>query len=131
MQTQIIHTTVQVPFKKAYEFARKPENFPKWAAGMSSSLHKKDTGWAAETPAGEATVRFSEPNDFGVLDDWVKLEGKPEMYMPLRMVANGDETEVELVLFRLPEMSEEDFERDAGMVRKDLASLKRVLQENA
>lgn len=34
MQTQILHTTVAVPFNKAYAFARKPENFPRLAAGM-------------------------------------------------------------------------------------------------
>ncbi len=44
MQAQIIHTTVHVPFEKAYDFARKPENVPKWAADMSSSLHETDTG---------------------------------------------------------------------------------------
>ncbi len=47
------------------------------------------------------------------------------MYMPLSMIAE-EETEVELVLFRLPEMTDEGFER-----MLDLASLKRVLQESA
>ncbi|MDE1993245.1 MAG: hypothetical protein KGI75_12140 [Rhizobiaceae bacterium] len=89
MPTQIIHTTVKVPFKKAYAFACKPENFPKWAAGMSSSPHKTYIGWAAETPAGEATVRFSAPNDFGVLNHWVKPKGKPEMDMPHRHDVDG------------------------------------------
>lgn len=120
--------TVGVPLSAAYEFVQRPENFPQWAAGMSDSLHKTSSGWVAKTPIGDALVRFSEPNPYGVLDHWVRLEGRPEIYIPLRMVANGGGTEVELMLFRQPDMSDADFERDTGMVEKDLATLKRVLE---
>ncbi|MDM9627772.1 hypothetical protein QTL95_17915 [Rhizobium sp. S152] len=91
---------------------------------MSSSPHQTASVWVAATPAGEAIVRFSDANDFGVLDHCVKLEGKAA----LRMIANGKQTEIELVLFRLPEMSDEDFDRDAGMVERDLSKLKSLLE---
>jgi hypothetical protein len=44
------------------------------------------------------------------------------------MIANGEQTEVELVLFRRLGMKEQQFSHDAGLVRKDLASLKSVLE---
>lgn len=128
-ETRIIHTSINRPFAEAYDFAHRPENFPSWAAGMSSSLHKSDDGWVAETPEGEATVRFSERNDYGVIDHWVQLPGKPEIYIPLRMIANGDATEVELVLFRLPDMTDVQFEADAAAVTRDLATLKAVIEK--
>lgn len=128
-QTRIIRTTINVPFEAAYAFAHRPENFPAWAAGMSTSLHKTDDGWIADTPEGEATVRFSTRNDYGVIDHWVQLPDKPEIYIPLRMIANGGATEVELVLFRLPEMTDEQFEADAASVTRDLATLKQVLEK--
>lgn len=125
---RVLHTTVATPFAAAYEFAHQPENFPKWAAGLSKDLHHTDRGWVANTPVGEAIVRFTEPNPYGVLDHHVQLPDKPEMYIPLRLVAHGDETVVELVLFRLPDMTDEQFEHDAALVEADLAALKKLLE---
>lgn len=127
-QVRIISQTIDVPLAAAYAFAHQPENFPKWAAGLSKSLHQTDKGWVADTPLGEATVRFSEPNAYGVLDHWVDMAGKPEVYIPLRMIAHGRGTVVELVLFRQPGMSDADFEHDQGLVEQDLAALKQVLE---
>lgn len=128
-ETRIIHTTINRAFNEAYDFAHRPENFPLWAAGMSTSLHKRDDGWVADTPEGEATVRFSARNDYGVIDHWVQLPGRPEIYIPLRMIAHGDTTEVELVLFRLPEMTDAQFEADVAAVTRDLAALKALLEK--
>jgi hypothetical protein len=48
--------------------------------------------------------------------------------IPLRVVANGDGAEVTLTLFRVPGMDDAAFERDAGMVAKDLSALKALLE---
>jgi hypothetical protein len=127
-QSRHISTTIAVPFDRAYAFAREPANFAEWAAGMSSSLHEEDGAWVAQTPQGEATVVFSPPNDYGVLDHRVRLPGKPEIYIPLRMIANGDGTDVVLTLLRTPEMDDAAFAADGEAVAKDLATLKGLLE---
>jgi len=48
---------------------------------------------------------------------------------PMRVVANGDGSEVMFTLFQLPGMSEEQFATDAGMVEADLRTLKTVLED--
>ena len=73
-------------------------------------------------------MRFSPKNDYGVLDHWVTLPDGTELSMPLRVVANGDGAEVTLTLFRAPGMDDATFERDQGMVEKDLAKLKALLE---
>ena len=128
---RISHITVDVPLTTAYDYAHRPEHFPEWAAGLSSSLQKTEDGWVADTPVGKAAIRFSDPNPYGVLDHWVNIEGKPEVYIPLRMFANGRGTVVELVLLRQPGMSDADFERDAGLMEQDLASLKQLLESRS
>ena len=105
-----------------------PKSFREWAAGLSSSLQRTERGWIADTPGGKATVRFSEPNQYGVLDHWVRVDGQPEIYIPMRLIANGNSTEVELVLFRQPGMSDADFDRDTGLVKRDLSVLKTLLE---
>lgn len=131
MASRQISITIAVPLAEAYAFAHKPENFPQWAAGLSQSLHQTDRGWVAQTPAGEAIVRFSPANDFGVLDHWVTLPDGQEISIPLRMIDNGGATELVFTLFRQPSMDDAAFEADAEAVHKDLQALKALLESGA
>jgi hypothetical protein len=128
MEARHIGITIDCPFKQAYAFAHKPESFPKWAAGLSSSLHRTDDGWITETPAGQAKIVFSPENQFGVLDHAVQIGDQPEIYVPLRMMPNGDGIEVVLTLLRQPDMDDDAFARDAGLVEADLRALRALLE---
>lgn len=111
-ETRNVSVTIDVPFARAYDFAHRPDNFPKWAHGMSK----------------EADIDFTPKNDYGILDHRVHLEGKPEIYIPLRMIEHGDVTEVVFTLFRQPGMTDTDFANDQAAVEKDLAKLKQVIE---
>jgi hypothetical protein len=50
------------------------------------------------------------------------------VYIPLRVIANGDGAEVTLSLIRQPQMSAADFARDAEWVLRDLRRLKALLE---
>lgn len=113
---------------EAYEFLSLPENFPKWASGLGASLRRAGADWIAETPDGPATVRFTERNSRGVLDHSVQLPRGGSVYVPLRVIANGEGCELALTLFRLPGMSEERFAADATWVMRDLQAAKRILE---
>lgn len=114
---------------EAYEFLCVPENFPKWASGLASGLRPAGADWIAETPEGPATVRFSERNCYGVLDHAVHLPRGGSIYIPLRVVASGEGCELELTLFRQPEVSDEKFAADAEWVMRDLHAAKRLLEQ--
>ncbi len=113
---------------EAYELLSVPENFPKWASGLGTSLRKAGSDWVAETPEGPVAVSFSERNSFGVLDHSVTLPRGTSVYVPLRVVAQGDHCELVLTLFRRPGMSEEKFAADAEWVMRDLHAAKRMLE---
>lgn len=113
---------------EVYDFARQPLNFPKWAAGLGAGVTPDGDRWIAHGPDGDVHVRFSPENALGVLDHWVTLPDGTEISIPLRVVANGDGAEVTLILFRVPGMDDATFERDQGMVAKDLATLKGLLE---
>ncbi len=114
---------------EAYEFLSVPGNFPKWASGLGTSLRPAGADWIAETPEGPATVCFSERNSYGVLDHSVRLPRGISVYVPLRVVADGDGCKLVLTLFRQPEMSNEKFAADAEWVMRDLHTAKRILEE--
>ena len=116
-----------------YDFLHRPENFPLWASGLAGGLACRSSGtddgeWVAAGPAGEIRIRFSPRNAYGVVDHWVTLPDGKVISVPLRVIANNGGSEVTLTLFRLPEMSDETFARDADWIRRDLATLKDVLE---
>ena len=113
---------------EAYEFLSVPENFPKWASGLSTSLRRAGGKWIAETPEGPVTVRFSGRNSSGVLDHWVTLKNGTSIHIPLRVVAKGGGCDLILTLIRQPDMSDEKFAADADWVKRDLLAAKRLLE---
>lgn len=72
-------------------------------------------------------LRFAEKNDLGVLDHYVSPSPGIEIYVPMRVLANGPGSELVFTLFRLPGMSDEKFAEDAKMVMRDLETLKELL----
>jgi hypothetical protein len=114
--------------REVYDFASVPENFPKWATGLGKSLRKMNDEWIAETPQGPMKVRFTERNDFGVLDHYVIPKPDKELYIPMRVIANGTGSELIFTLFRPPDMPDEKYAEDAEWVMRDLNALKKLLE---
>jgi hypothetical protein len=111
-----------------YDFVSVPENFRLWASGLGNSLKKVNGEWIAETQQGPVRIRFSERNGFGILDHWVSPEPGLEIYVPMRVIPNGNGSELVFTLFRLPGMSDQKFAADAEWVMRDLAALKNLLE---
>lgn len=73
-------------------------------------------------------IRFLPATEFGVLDQLVTLPEGQSILNPMRVVANGEGSEVMFTLFQLPEMSDEQFAKDSQMVEVDLRTLKSVME---
>lgn len=123
-----ISVSVDRPPAQVYAFAVDPEHLPLWANGLSDSIEQVNDEWIAESPMGKVKLRFAERNAFGVLDHEVILESGVTVHNPMRVIANGDGSEVVFTLFRRPDVSEEDFAADAEAVEKDLTMLRRLLE---
>lgn len=125
LESRTISVTINRNWRDVYEAFWRPEDFPKWASGLSSSTLTKDGGtWKAESPQGPIQIRFTSHNDFGVMDHYVRVGKSPEIYVPLRIIQNGENAEVLLTLFRQQGMSEAQFIADAEWVQRDLLTLK-------
>lgn len=127
-ETRNLSVSINRRPREVYDFASVPENFPQWASGLGKSLRKMNDEWVAETPQGPVKVRFTERNDFGVLDHYVIPKPGTEIYIPMRVVANGTGSELIFTLFRLPDMSDEKYAADAEWVMRDLIALKKLLE---
>lgn len=127
MNAHTLTVTINAPAGRVYAFVSNPENLARWAAGLGPPERRGDEWWVP-SPSGPARVEFAEPNTFGVLDHTVFLPNDLRVYVPMRVVPNGDGSEVSFTLFQLPGMPDEQFRNDRGLVQKDLESLKRILE---
>jgi Polyketide cyclase / dehydrase and lipid transport len=127
-RSRFISESIDLPAAAVYEYASDPANLPEWAPGLGSSVEHIDGRWFVETSDGRVAVAFAERNDFGVLDHEVTLASGEVISNPMRVVLDGDGCEVVFHLRRPPDMSDAEFERDAGLVQADLTRLKHVLE---
>lgn len=113
---------------EVYAFVADPQNLPRWAQGLSGSIREVAGEWIAASPMGEVKVRFTPRNTLGALDHDVELPDGTVVSNPLRVVQNGDGSELTFTLFKRPPMTDEEFVRDAAAVARDLSALRAILE---
>jgi hypothetical protein len=130
----VLTVSIAAAAPRVYAFVADPLQMSSWAHGLGGTPTRlADGAWRMETASGAIRVAFAPPNAFGVVDHVVtSLAGDgPAVDVPLRVISNEAGSEVQLTLFRQPEMSDEQFTADAATVRADLQRLKLVLEAQA
>lgn len=123
--------TINRPWQDVYDFAAEPANMARWAAGLGNGFEGSGLEWVARDPAGNPIgITFTARNVHGVLDHDVKVNGRV-VHVALRVMPNGDGAEVTFLLLQEDGMSEADYQRDAAAVRKDLETLKALMEKGA
>lgn len=132
MQARIIHISINRRLAEVAAYIADPRNMSHWASGLASGLRPRDDHWIADGgPLGEIEVRFAPPNDLGVADHEVTLPDGTKVYNALRVAPNGDGAEVTFTLLRMPGTTDEAFEADEKHIRKDLETLKGLMESPA
>jgi hypothetical protein len=123
------HLSISIarPADEVYDFVSQPQNLPLWASGLGA-VSFVDNEWIAHAADSNMRLRFAERNRYGVLDHWLTTAGGTEIYVPLRVIANGSGCELTLALLRQPDMTDEKFAADADWIMRDLTTLKRLLE---
>jgi hypothetical protein len=129
LEAETISVSINVNWRDLYDAFWRPENFPKWASGLSnSSLEKDGENWKARGPEGPIRIKFTDHNEFGVMDHWVDLGSGRVIYVPLRVIENENGADLLLTLFRRPEMTDAKFAEDGEWVKRDLLALKALAE---
>jgi hypothetical protein len=115
-------------WRALYEQIWRPEFFTRWASGLTQSdLVPDGDAWLADGPEGPIRVHFTPHNPYGVMDHSVASGEGRVIHIPLRVIQNGDGSEVMLTLFRQPGTSDEQFSADAKWIVRDLRALKELV----
>jgi hypothetical protein len=129
--TKHLSERIDRPAGEVYEYASDPANLPEWAPGLATGVERVGEEWFVESPMGRVGFTFVERNVYGILDHEVRLPSGETFSNPMRVIRDGDSCEVVFTLRRLPEMTDEEFARDAEAVAADLARLKRLLESRS
>lgn len=127
----VLTASIERPARRVYAVVADPLQLASWAHGLGGApIRLPDGAWRMDTANGPIRVAFAPPNPFGVVDHVVTaLSGDgPVVDIPLRVVPNGEGSEVQFTLFRQPDMTDEQFAADAATVRADLQRLKQLLE---
>ena len=107
--------TVSISIKRrpeeVYEYLADPTNFPKWSVFIKE-IRMEGSEWIATTPESTVRIRFTPRNEFRILDHYVTVSPQIQVYVPMRVLANPEnDSEVIFTVFRLPGMSDEQYNR--------------------
>lgn len=127
-QSVVISVSIARSAEEVYRYASNPANLPRWVGSFFRSVAERDGKWIAETVLGSAEISFADANPFGVLDHVIRTEDGAEFRNPMRVIPNGEGSELQFTLFKLPAVSDEQFADDQAMVRRDLDGLKALLE---
>jgi hypothetical protein len=130
MRNRTVSVEIAMPATDVYRYVRDPDQLPKWAAGICKSVTVKNGVWHVDTGTELGTVLFSfcTDNTFGVLDHTVTLPNGHSQLNPMRVVANGEGSELMFTVFQTEGMSEEAFVKDVQAVTRDLKTIKMLLE---
>jgi hypothetical protein len=127
-RTRHVSERIERPATEVYEWVRDPAHLPDWAPGLGTSVEQVDGHWYVETGMGRVRIAFAQRNDYGVLDHVVTTASGETFSNPMRVVAYGSGCEVVFSVRRQPGVTDEEFDRDVGLVAADLARLRELLQ---
>jgi hypothetical protein len=127
-ESQHLSIYIERPAAEVYAYVMNPENLPKWAAGLIGAIQNRDGHWIAQSPMGEIEVIFVPENPYFVADHNVRLSDGTTFNNPMRVIAHGTGCEVVFTLRRQLDRSEMEQEADASQIRRDLSTLKELLE---
>lgn len=128
MKSRTISVVIAAPATRVYEFAANPANLPLWVPSFCKSVELVDGEWVVQSPAGRVIFTFVPPNEYGVLDHIVTLPSGVKLTNYMRVIPNGEGSEVLFTLFQQEGMTDQQFEEDAALVLSDFNALRRALE---
>jgi hypothetical protein len=129
-RAEVVHTSIAVPRHELIAFLSDMNQWKTWAPWIRSVSRSSATAWTLGTDAGPMEVQFVERNSLGVLDHEVTLAPGVTVVNSMRVLANGSDSDLVMVLLQSAQASTEEFERDVQAVRDDLARIKKVAESS-
>jgi RNA recognition motif-containing protein len=103
-----------------------PENLPKWHTSFCRSLRKENGSLIAESPRGPVPVRFIRDDRTLVLDLLAEVAEGIELTNAIRILSNGEGSEIVWTLVKADGLSEAVFHEQVRWAGSALQNLRKV-----
>jgi hypothetical protein len=132
LKSQIVQVQINRSYDAAYRIISKPENFKRWSPVLEARFEPRGNNgldWLVDLPTGTAILRFSAPNDYGVLDYTVMAEdGSFSRTTALRLIRNQEVSELVIMFFQQSGQTDEAFASYVEWAKTDFMTLKTVVE---
>ncbi|MCD7034091.1 hypothetical protein LRR81_07585 [Metabacillus sp. GX 13764] len=122
-----VSISINRPAEKVYEYLYDLSHFPNWVS-YCSSIREEESGWVMETPYCQSAISVAERNSYFILDHVTVPAPGVEIHDAMRVIPNGSSCEVFLTGFQMPGMDDEKFAEGVLTGKKDLETLKEILE---
>ena len=127
-RAEVLHISIHASRQDVIAFQSDVRRWKSWAPWARAVERSSTSDWTVYTETGPLTLRFVETNSLGVLDHMVTLPSGATVLNSMRVLPNGEGSELVMVLFQWPPATSEQFERDVQAVREDLARIKQAAE---
>lgn len=86
-----------------------------------------DGWWSFSTPRGNARLKFNENKSLGILDHMF-IDKESKWNVPMRIVSNGDESEVIITLIKPDELTDEQFNERMIEIEQVFGNMKKIIE---
>jgi hypothetical protein len=132
LKSHVIQIQINRPYDEAYRIVSKARNYKLWSPVLETRFEPRGNNgrdWLVDLPTGTAILRFSEPNDYGVLDYTVIPEdGQGDRTTVVRLIRNEEVCELLIMFFQQPYQTDEAFASYVDWAKTDFMTLKSVVE---
>lgn len=87
----------------------------------------EDGWWKFTTERGPAKLKFNENKSFGILDHQY-VDQESEWDIPMRIISNGDESEIVITVVKPDSISDEQFNERMSEIGQVFENLKKLIE---
>ena len=96
---------------------------------MPDAKQNDDGSWSFSTPRGNANLKFMENKTFGILDH-LYVDDESSWAVPMRVVSNGDKSEVIITLLKPDVLTDEQFDERMKELGILFENLKKIIEQH-
>ena len=128
MRSETVTTVLPVPRERVFEYMSDIRNLPEWATEFARELHEEDGGYKVVNNLGEFLFEIRADEETGVIDMYAGPTRDELAVFPTRAVRLPDgRTSYSFTMFQGPGMPDELFESQHESLKREIASLERLL----
>lgn len=123
--------TIQRSPDQVFAFVSNPANLPLWSKSFCLSVYQENGQWMLETPEGPVKIRIAVHRQLRIADQFLSPAPGVEIMIPMRVVPNGNASELIMTLFQPEHLSEEDYANEVALIEQEMNLLKQLLESQS